>query len=111
MRRAATVMAILVAAAWPLAPRLARADAIDGNWCSPEGKHFAIKGPTIVTGEGHRAEGDYRRHTFAYTIPAEEPSAGRPVFMVLIDETTLRLRVGAEESSPWQVWRRCDVTS
>ena len=31
------------------------ADTIDGNWCSIEGLHVAIKGPAVVTPSGARA--------------------------------------------------------
>jgi hypothetical protein len=89
----------------------ARADVIDGNWCNGEGRYFTIKGPTIVTTEGTKIEGNYSRHAFSYTIPAPDPSAGAQVFMVLINEMTVRLRLGADASAPVETWKRCDVTS
>ena len=89
----------------------ARADVIDGTWCNGEGRHFTIKGPKIVTTEGTKTEGNYSRHAFSYTIPAPDPSAGVQVFMVLINEMTVRLRLGADASVPVETWKRCDVTS
>ena len=89
----------------------ARADAIDGNWCSTDGRHFSIRGATIITTEGTKAEGNYSRHAFSYTIPSPDPSAGAQVFMLLMNESTVRLRTGTDLTSPTQVWRRCDVTS
>jgi hypothetical protein len=89
----------------------ARADVIDGNWCNGKGRVFTIKGPTIVTTEGTKTEGNYSRHAFSYTIPAPDPSAGAQVFMVLINEMTVRLRLGADASVPVETWKRCDVTS
>ena len=62
----------------------ARADVIDGNWCNSDGRHFSIRGATIVTTEGTKAEGRYSRHAFSYTIPSPDPSAGAQVFMLLI---------------------------
>ena len=90
----------------------ARADAIDGNWCNGEGRHFSISGATIVTSEGTKTTGNYSRHAFSYTIPSPDPSAGAQVFMVLLNELTVRLRIGyADLQAPTQIWKRCDVTS
>ena len=89
----------------------ARADVIDGTWCNGEGRYFTIKGPVIATTEGTKTEGNYSRHAFSYTIPAPDPSAGAQVFMVLINEMTVRLRLGADASVPVETWKRCDVTS
>ena len=82
----------------------ARADVIDGTWCNGEGRHFTIKGPKIVTTEGTKTEGNYSRHAFSYTILAQ-------VFMVLVNEMTVRLRLGADATVPVETWKRCDVTS
>ena len=89
----------------------AKADVIDGNWCDGQGRHFTIKGPTIITTGGVKTEGSYSRHAFSYTIPAPDPAAGAQVFMALINEMTVRLRVGADPSAPVETWKRCDVTS
>jgi hypothetical protein len=89
----------------------ARADVIDGNWCNSDGRHFSIRGATIITTEGTKAEGNYSRHAFSYTIPSPDPSAGAQVFMLLVNESTVRLRIGADPTAPTQIWRRCDVTS
>ena len=49
-------MSIVLAAAavMLLAPTLARADAIDGNWCADDGRVMTIEGPRILTPGGHR---------------------------------------------------------
>ena len=88
----------------------ARADAIDGDWCL-EGKHFSIKGPAIVTPEGAATVGDYTRHSFAYVAPDAAPNAGAKISMRLLNETTLRVILGADPETLAQIWRRCDVTS
>lgn len=85
----------------------ASADAIDGNWCAPDGRVLSIEGPQIVTPHGSAIDGDYTRHFFAYTVPAGEPDAGTRVDLTLLDETTMRLDAG---NGP-EIWRRCDVTS
>lgn len=84
------------------------ADAIDGNWCSREGKSMSISGPQIVTPGGTRMKGDYDRHGFRYVVPAAERPAGAKVDMSLVDEETLHVRVGA---GPVKTWRRCKPTS
>ena len=88
----------------------ARADVIDGDWCS-EGRHFSIRGPTIVTPDGTTTQGAYSRHFFSYTVPAPDASAGSQVFMALLNETTVKLHIGADPAAPTQIWKRCDVTS
>jgi hypothetical protein len=87
----------------------ALADKIDGDWCAADGRHFSIAGPNITTAEGRALTGDYRRHFFAYEIPAPEANAGARVEMALADELTVYLRVGPD--GPTQVWKRCNPTS
>ena len=84
----------------------AHADAIDGDWCHKDGRRFSIRGPQIVTPGGKAMEGDYRRHWFNYVVPAPEPGAGKTVYMQLLDENTVHLRVGDEAADP-ETWIRC----
>ena len=83
----------------------ARADAIDGEWCAPNGLRLTIRGPSIVTPGGARMTGDYDRHGFAYTAPAGEPAGGARVTMILMGETMMRVQADAPGLDP--VWRRC----
>jgi len=103
--------AALACAVVAMSAGAARADVIDGDWCSLEGKHFTIHGPAIVTPGGAKLEGNYTRHSFTYVVPANETPAGVTIFMALMNETTVRLREGSDPTTPTQVWRRCDVTS
>jgi hypothetical protein len=92
-----------------LATSTARADVIDGSWCYPDGRHFSIHGPAIVTTFGHSLQGDYSRHHFAYVIPKPEPQAGELVTMQLMNDT-IYLSVGsgqAGQDQPTEVWHRC----
>ena len=84
-----------------------RADAIDGNWCAPDGRVFSIDGPRIITPGGHALDGDYSRHAFAYVAPPGEDGAGSQVLMQLLNEQTVRILAGLAP----EIWRRCDVTS
>ena len=86
------------------------ADAIDGEWCR-DGRHFRIDGPEIVTYGGNRLIGDYDRHGFRYTAPANETDAGARVEMVLRGEEMLHLfrrpkDAPGHDEAP-EIWRRC----
>ncbi len=97
-----SALAILLACAGP-----ARADAIDGNWCAPDGRTLAIDGPRLITPGGAAITGEYNRHGFAYVVPASEAGAGSRVIMVLLNEETVRISAGLKP----EIWHRCDVTS
>lgn len=104
---------LLVAALAGLGTATARADAIDGEWCR-EGRHFAISGPDILTYGGTRMKGDYDRHGFRYTVPANEPEAGAEIAMVLRGEELVyvfKKPKGATAAGEPEPWRRCRVTS
>ena len=58
----------------------------------------------VLTPGGTRAQGDYGRHDFAYTVPAGEPGAGTRIQMVLMGETRVRVQQG--DAAP-VVWDRC----
>lgn len=81
------------------------ADAIDGDWCSRDGRRLSISGPRIVTPGGHSIAGTYSRHAFAYKVPANETGAGTAIDMTLADEHTLHLRSAGDPKA--QVWKRC----
>ena len=87
----------------------ALADAIDGDWCSTtEVSHFTIAGPKIVTPAGTQTTGDYRRHTFTYTVPAGDPGAGQTIDMRQLNEE--EILVAVDGGTP-VLWRRCEVIS
>lgn len=89
-------------------PNAALADAIDGHWCDPAGKHLTITHREIITPGGARLEGDYTRHAFTYVAPANEPGAGSSVNFILLGETTMRATIGNE---PPVTWKRCETVS
>jgi hypothetical protein len=91
-------------------PMSLRADAIDGEWCSDDGRHLSIQGSKIVTPSGTRMEGVYSRHSFLYVTPANEPQAGLEVSMQLLSETAVNVRVGSP-TAPSRVWHRCTETT
>ena len=85
---------------------VARADAIDGDWCRADGKRISIRGPEIVTPGGQRIQGLYTRHYFEYVIPAGEAGANDKVLFTLQHESLAHARQGAA-NAPNQVWIRC----
>jgi hypothetical protein len=105
-RLLATSCAVMVAATMA-----ARADAIDGHWCFPDGRRISIQGPAIVTPGGSHIDGDYSRHFFRYVAPSSDPDPGQTIFMALVNEDTVHLRIGAMPSwssdADTQVWHRC----
>ena len=105
-----SVAALTFALASLAASAPAMADAIDGAWCSPEGKHLKITGRKITTPGGALLEGDYSRHAFSYTAPASEPGGGDTVYMQLMNETTALVRQGTPVAQP-VTWKRCEATS
>jgi hypothetical protein len=80
----------------------AHADAIDGNWCAPDGRQMTINGPEIVTPSGARVSGNYGRHDFTYSAPG----SGDTVSMRLMNESTVQLRPSAT-CERTEIWRRC----
>jgi len=92
-------------------PHGARADVIDGNWCYPDGRHFSIRGPDIVTPAGTSAKGNWSRHSFSYEVPSAEADAGKTIYMLLQDENTVVLAVATRpmisDPAQVQIWHRC----
>jgi hypothetical protein len=90
----------------------ALADAIDGDWCHREsGRRFSIRGPQIITPGGKQMQVDNSRHWFNYVVPALEPGAGKTVFMQLLDENTVHLRLGEQAAANPETWIRCSPTT
>ncbi len=88
-------------------PGLALADAIDGDWCSPDNKlRLSIKGADIVTPGGSHIQGDYTRHAFSYVVPGSEPGAGQTAQMFLMGEYAMQFKAGPVVPTD-QVWKRC----
>jgi hypothetical protein len=91
-------------------PAPAKADAIDGHWCSADGRNLSIQGSKIVTPAGHPTTGDYARHFFTYRVPADEPGAGGVIKMVLRNEQTVDL-AREEPGASVETWTRCENVS
>jgi hypothetical protein len=87
------------------------ADAIDGDWCSLDGRHFEIVGPSIITPAGTKTTGDYSRHAFAYQTPESDPGSGATIAMILVNERTLRLQSDKPAGAEPEIWTRCEFVS
>ena len=108
------IFLVFFALAFLLPATPAMADAIDGDWCFSDGRHFSIDGPEIVTPAGTPTTGDYGRHSFLYTVPDAEAGAGQLVSMILLNDNAVQLSTsaGGSVNSPIQIWQRCTpVTS
>jgi hypothetical protein len=86
----------------------ARADVIDGDWCTA-GQRMTIRGPDIVTPGGKQTRGNYDRHSFSYVVPAGEAGAGETVSIILRGEYLAHSRQGATDA-PLTEWKRCSAT-
>ncbi len=91
----------------------ARADAIDGDWCSPEGKHLTIKGPEITTPDKITLRGNYRRHEFYYVEPEGGADAGTQVYLNLLNDEEMNFQRTSKDGKLDElvIWRRCKVVS
>ncbi len=83
----------------------ARADSIDGTWCTDKGKRLMINGPSLTTPTGARVQGNYDRHGFTYVVPAGDPGAGGTVEMRLLGEHAMQSRSAGASSI--EEWQRC----
>lgn len=99
--RRMTLAAVLAVAA----AGVARADSIDGHWCTEGGLRLTIQGPNLVSPGGARMAGDYTRHGFSYAAPAGEPGGGGRVDLALMGENAVRAQAAAGGIEP--LWRRC----
>lgn len=88
----------------------ALADAIDGQWCSPAGKQMKIDGPSLTTPARKTIKGNYSRHSFSYVVPAGEPNYGSTIYMTLLGEEDLDVRLGSPVAKPVR-WKRCENIS
>lgn len=103
------VLVLACAGATVMAPVTALADAIDGDWCAPDGSaRVHISGSNINTPSGTLTTGNYSRHAFSYVVPQGDPGPGDKVDMQLLNEEEVRLTVN--DSEP-EIWRKCEFTS
>ena len=88
----------------------AQADSIDGDWCNAKQEHLTIIGPQITLPTGKSLIGQYRRHEFAYQVPAGEADAGQAIYMQLHDEYDMTSYIvqNNQPVSPTN-WTRCPV--
>lgn len=88
----------------------AHADAIDGDWCNAKQEHLTIIGPQITLPSGRSLTGQYRRHEFAYQVPAGETDAGQTTYMQLFDDNDMTSYIikDKQPASPIN-WTRCPV--
>lgn len=103
---------VLSALIGPVLASTAFADRIDGDWCFGT-LTLHVSGPAIRTPGGHDITGDYARHAFRYTVPADEPQSGAEIFMQLLneEEMTLFRPSTADKPAAEERWTRCHPIS
>ncbi len=92
----------------------ARADQIDGQWCSPSGETMSISGSDVVTPAGNKVTAEYSRHRINYQIPDGEPHAGGKIYADQIDDEHIRVtRIKKVQIEPGthDTWTRCEFVS
>ena len=104
-----SIVTVVAMTLFGLASQVARADAIDGDWCK-DGQQFTIHGREIVMPSGNVTEGIYDRHAFAYVVPESEANSGAEITMSLRSEQELHLWIGPR-TAEGDVWRRCEFVS
>lgn len=110
-RKAAFALSILIGFGFLSS---AKADQIDGTWCSPAGQTMTIKGANVQTPGGRSLTGRYSRHNFDYEIPQGEPHAGGRVFAEQLNDQEIRvtlIKPVQTEPGAHETWTRCDVVS
>jgi hypothetical protein len=95
-----------------LATGLARADAIDGDWCNQDGSNIFIEGPSIRLSDGTIVRGKNTRHAFSYVAPSGDFEAGKEILFKQRSEEEMR-RVRDPQAMPEHadIWQRCRNTS
>jgi hypothetical protein len=100
-----STLPLVLAGGLALVPAAARADSIDGHWCTDTGLRMTIQGQNLVSPGGVRISGDYGRHDFSYVAPAGEPGGGGRVDLRLMGENAVRAQAASGAIEP--LWRRC----
>lgn len=102
------VKVVLAVAGLAAQSGIARADAIDGEWCFGS-ETISIRGPRIRTPGGAELDGQYGRHDFRYVVPSGEPGAGGTVDMRLMGDELMLVRRPSGPAD--ENWRRCKPIS
>ncbi|NNE24823.1 MAG: hypothetical protein HKN11_19665 [Rhizobiales bacterium] len=109
-RKLAQCVVVIIATA--MLSQTVRADIIDGQWCSADGRRIKIDGEYVVTPGGNWIKGEYDAHHYVFKIPAIEKNGGKEADMVLVSAKVahIRYRIDSVEEKTLapEVWKRCD---
>lgn len=92
----------------------ARADQIDGTWCSAKGESMSVDGTRITTPGGKTVIGYYDRHNIEYEVPEGEPNAGGRVKANQLHDELIRVTKfakGQKQPGPVEEWTPCKPVS
>ena len=88
--------------------------AVDGKWCSDDGRTISVNGLTVVAANGLPAVGAYTEKAFYFAEPRADGRAGPEIWMEPKGPDAVRVSVVSEvqkEPPPHDLWSRCGVTS
>jgi len=84
----------------------ARADSLDGRWCTFDGRRMSIEGPEVtVPGRGSMI-GEYVRGALVYGMPGPEPGSMSRVFLTELDQERLEVATSGTAAKR-EIWHRC----
>lgn len=84
-----------------LAPGLAAADEISGEWCGPDGQSLTIRGARVLAPSGIETDGLYSRHRYEFTMPEGGRDAGQAVVVQQLSEEEVLVSFGAAAPVSW----------
>ena len=84
-----------------LAPGMAVADDISGEWCSPDGQSLTIKGVRVVAPSGIETDGMYSRHRYEFVMPEGGRDAGQVVILQQLSEEEVLVSLGGGDPVSW----------
>lgn len=84
-----------------LAPGVALADEISGEWCSPDGESLTIRGSRVVAPSGIETDGMYSRHRYAFVMPEGGRDAGAQVVLRQLSEEEVLVSVDGGDPVSW----------
>ena len=92
---------------------IARADSINGTWCSPGGKRIVISYENVTLDDGNEVYGDYDRHHYVFKMPPDGEWAHKTADIVLGGEDVIYIRYisesGVELLPEPEKWTRCQA--
>ena len=103
------ILSVALLLAFPVAP--ARADQIDGKWCSMEGELIEVAFTDVTTLGGNAVKANYDRHHIDFVIPKGEKHEGMVFSADQLNHEQIRVTVIGDNGtgSPSEIWEKCQT--